>query len=156
MDRLKAESARTGDDDRGISELRIAEFQNLVSEFPNEAPFHLELAENLRPAGRLDEAIVHFQAAQRSSKLRARATYGLGACFQGKGLNDLAVEQFLAAKGELVVMDELKKQVVYALGSCLETMGRNEEATAEFKQIYSTDIGYRDVAAKIEELYRAE
>jgi tetratricopeptide (TPR) repeat protein len=156
VDRLKAEFARTGEDDRGISELRIAEFQNLVSEFPNEAPFHLELAENLRPVGRLDEAIVHYQAAQRSSKLRAQATYGLGACFQGKGLNDLAVEQFLAAKRELVVMDELKKQVVYALGSCLETMGRNEEATAEFKQIYSTDIGYRDVAAKIEELYRAE
>ena len=77
----------------------------------------------------------------------------MGACFQAKGLNDIAVEQFIAAKGELVVMDELKKQIVYALGCCLETMGRHDEATAEFKQIYSADIGYKDVAEKIGGIY---
>jgi tetratricopeptide (TPR) repeat protein len=153
VDRLKADPAQIGDMDRAVMELRIAEYQDLVAEFPNEARFQLVLAEQLRNAGRLDEAIVHFQAAQGSPKFRVSATFGLGACFQGKGLYDIAVEQFRAAKGELLVMDELKKQVVYALGCCLEAMGRNEEATAEFKQIYSADIGYRDVAAKIGGIY---
>jgi tetratricopeptide (TPR) repeat protein len=155
VDRLKADSAQTGDRNRSLRDLRIAEYQDLVTEFPNQAAFRLELAEQLRDAGRLDEAIVHFQVAQGSTKQRVLATYGLGACFQGKGLNDLAVEQFVAAKGDLVVMDELKKQVVYALGCCLETMGRNDEATAEFKQIYSADIGYKDVAEKIGGIYGA-
>lgn len=149
VERLMADPAQVGDKDRLATELRITEYRNLVTEFPTEAPFHLELAEQLRDAGRLDEAIVHFQAARGSAKLRVSATFGLGRCFEGKGLNDLALEQFLAAKGELVVMDEVKKQVVYALGCCLEAMGRKDEATAEFKQIYSADIGYRDVADKI-------
>jgi predicted Zn-dependent protease len=156
VDRLKADSAQTGDMNRAVRELRIAEYQDLVAEFPNEGPFQLELAEQLSGAGRLDEAIVHFQAAQGSPKLRVSATFGLGVCFQGKGLLDLAIEQFLAAKGELKVMDELKKQVVYALGCCLETMERNDEAIAEFKQIYSADIGYRDVAEKIGGIHGAK
>jgi tetratricopeptide (TPR) repeat protein len=155
VDQLKAQSAQTEETITSVTELRITEYQNLVREYPSEERFLLELAERLCEAGRLNEAIVPYQAAQRSTKHRVAATYGLGECFHGKGLNDLAVEQFLAAKEELPVMDKLKKQVVYALGGCFEAMGRNDEATAEFKQIYTMDVSYRDVAAKIKELYDA-
>jgi tetratricopeptide (TPR) repeat protein len=77
----------------------------------------------------------------------------LGACFQAKGLFDLAVQQFEIAKAEIPSFDETKKEAVYQLGCCFEAMGRAERAVEEFKVIYSSDIGFRDVAAKIDRFY---
>jgi hypothetical protein len=50
-------------------------------------------------------------------------------------------------------MDDTKKEVIYELGSCYEQMGRADAAIDEFKAIYSEDIGFRDVAAKINAFY---
>jgi hypothetical protein len=43
--------------------------------------------------------------------------------------------------------------LVYALGSVLEKMGKAGEAIEQFKQIYEIDIGYRDVAKKVDDFY---
>jgi hypothetical protein len=50
-------------------------------------------------------------------------------------------------------MDETKKDVIYELGACYELMGKPELAIEEFKMIYSEDIGFRDVADKINAFY---
>ena len=42
------------------------------------------------------------------------------------------------------------------LGLMLEHMGKNEDAIEQFKQIYEVDIGYRDVAAKVDAYYSAQ
>jgi hypothetical protein len=66
---------------------------------------------------------------------------------------DLAVAQFQTAKSELPVMDDLKKDVIYELAVCYEGMGKKTEAITEYKIIYSEDIGFRDVADKINAFY---
>ena len=52
-------------------------------------------------------------------------------------------------------MNELKKEIFYQLGSLLEKSGNFEQAADRYyKEIYQTDISFRDVAAKIEKSYR--
>jgi hypothetical protein len=51
------------------------------------------------------------------------------------------------------VMDDLKKDIIYQLAECYEGLNRPEDAIAEYKLIYSDDIGFRDVADKINAFY---
>ena len=51
-------------------------------------------------------------------------------------------------------MDETKKDVVYEMGVLAEQMGRKDEAIAFFKEIYSVDIKFRDIAQRIESSYK--
>ena len=54
---------------------------------------------------------------------------------------------------EKPVFDEEKKDLVYSLGTVFEAMEKKEEAIEQFKLIYEVDIGYKDVAAKIDKYY---
>jgi tetratricopeptide (TPR) repeat protein len=143
--RLRAN--RVGDE--AIRETRVAGFLKLVGEFPRESPFRFELAGLLLAAGRLDEAIRHYQEVQGVGTFRVRATAGLADCFFRKGMPDLALAQYETARDALPVMDELKKHVVYQLALCQEAAGRTAEAMTAFKSIYASDIDFRDVAARI-------
>src|SRR5690606_5339243 len=118
--------------------------------------YRFDLARLLVEAGEIDQAIQHFQQAQRHPKLRIPTLLQLGACFQAKGILDLAVHQYETAKQEIVAFDENKKEAIYQLGCCLEAMGQGERAVEEFKLVYSADIGFRDVAAKIDRFYSSQ
>ncbi len=138
---------------RELLAFRLGEAQRVVGRYPNDASARQVLGTLLLETGQIDLAIAQFQQAQRNPQVRIAALAGLGRCFKAKRLFDLAVAQFTAAKAELAMMDETKKSVVYELGSCLEAMGNPEAAIAEFKAIYSEDIGFRDVAQKINAYY---
>ena len=66
---------------------------------------------------------------------------------------DLAARRFETAIAEKEIFDDEKKEIIYELGSVLEKQGKTEEAINQFKQIYEIDIGYRDVAAKVDAYY---
>jgi tetratricopeptide (TPR) repeat protein len=66
----------------------------------------------------------------------------------------MAIEQLQKAVAELPSMDDQKKAVLYELGKVLEKVNRLPEAMDCFKQIYQSDIGYRDVADKVEHGYK--
>ena len=51
------------------------------------------------------------------------------------------------------MFDEEKKELIYLLGCVLEKMGKREEAIEQFKLIYEVDIGYKDVAEKMDAYY---
>ena len=70
-------------------------------------------------------------------------------------MNDLAARTIQNALKEKLVFDDEKKELIYQLGSILEKMGKKEEAIEQFKQIYEIDIGYKDVAAKVDAYYGA-
>jgi hypothetical protein len=53
-----------------------------------------------------------------------------------------------------MLMDDMKKDIVYELGCVFEATGNIEKAVEQFKEIYSVDIGFRDVAEKIEKYYK--
>lgn len=125
-----------------------------VERYPNDLIFRFDLAVQLFERGELNEAIQHFQLAQRNPQKRIRSLYYLGLCFKAKGQTDIAAEQLQKAVSELPVMDDTKKDILYELGGLNDAMGDKEKALAYFKEIYAVDISYRDVSAKIESFYK--
>ena len=127
---------------------------DMVKRYPNDLQFRYELGYQFYLRKQHNEAIVEFQLAQRNPQRRTRALYYLARCFQEKGQPDIAFEQLQKAASELTLMDETKKDVVYEMGVLAEQMGRKDEAIAFFKEIYSVDIKFRDIAQRIESSYK--
>jgi tetratricopeptide (TPR) repeat protein len=79
--------------------------------------------------------------------------YYLALCFKEKQQYDLAMEQLKTASEEILIMDSTKKAVLYAQGEIAELMGDQKLASEFYKEIYQSDISYKDVAQKIEQAY---
>ena len=135
------------------SAFRLADAKERVSRYPNDLQFRYELGELLFANGDFNDAIQQFQMSQRNPQRRVRSLYYLGLCFKAKGQHDIALEQLNAANEGLTEMDATKKDVIYELGMLQEAMGQPGEAQKYFKQIYAVDIGFKDVASKIEQAY---
>ncbi len=127
----------------------LRELYAFVRQYPKDPVGRMQLANKLREAGHCDSAIVHYQVAAANAGTRAAALLGLGRCYHEKGQIDLAVIQLENAKSELKEMGQTKKTVLYELGCCHEEEGHLEQAISEFKEVYSADPGYRDVADRI-------
>lgn len=136
-----------------LAEFKLSETKRYVERYPNDYSARFNLGTLLLETGQTDAAIAQFQQAQKGPQVRVPALVGLGRCFKTKRLFDLAVSQFNSAKSDLSTMDDTKKEVIYELGTCYELMGKADLAIAEFKVIYSEDIGFRDVADKINAFY---
>ena len=124
-----------------------------VKRYPNDLQFRYDLGVLQYHNGQLNEAIQQFQQAQRNPQRRTRSLYHMALCFKQKQQYDIALEQLEKAAAEMQVMDDTKKDVLYELGTTCELMGNKEQAAKYFKEIYSVDIGYRDVSEKIEKGY---
>jgi len=129
--------------------------QERVRRYPNDAALRYDWGKLLYNNDYFNEAIQQFQISQRNPKHRINSLYHLAMCFKQKNQFDMAIDQLEKACGELYTMDETKKDVLYELGVISESLGTLDKAAAYFKQIYQVDIGYRDVAQKIEKLYGA-
>ena len=127
-----------------------------VERYPNDLHLHFELGLQYFTYEYYDEAVQHFQLAQKSPKDRLESLYYLAMCFVQKGQVDMGVMQLETARDQIPTMDELKKKIVYQLGLCAEQAGDLEKAYAYYKDVYSTDVTFADlntrmldVAAKI-------
>lgn len=137
-------------------DVKLENAKQMVERYPNDFNYRFELGMLLFEDGNLDDAIMQFQISQRSPKVRLQSLLGLGRAFtQGKKY-DLAVDQLETAKKESKIMNEAKKEIIYELGTAYELMGKAEQAFNEFKEIYSADISYRDVAKKINDYYSSK
>ncbi|MBI4326916.1 MAG: tetratricopeptide repeat protein [Chloroflexi bacterium] len=134
----------------------IADCRKRVERYPNDLQARFELGQVYFEAGKISEAIQEFQKAQSNPHRRVQAMSYLGQCFSRRGMNDLAARTLQNALKEKLVFDEEKKDLIYLLGSVLEKMGQTEEAIEQFKQIYEVDIGYRDVAGKVDAYYASK
>ncbi len=124
-----------------------------VQRYPNDLGFKFDYGRLLHERGELDAAIGQFQQAQRNPQRRIDSLYLMGSCFKAKGQYDIAAAQLQKAAEELPSMDGQKIAILYELGEVLELQGELEKALEFFKQIYAVDIGYKDVAKKIEAGY---
>jgi tetratricopeptide (TPR) repeat protein len=136
-----------------LADFRLSEARRYVERYPNDHAARFNLGNLLLEVGQVDPAIAQFQQAQKGPQVRLGSLVGLGRCFKAKRLFDLAIAQLTTAKNEIAAMDDTKKDIVYELGTCFELMGKGEAAIEEFKAIYSEDIGFRDVADKINAYY---
>jgi len=154
-----AELNAAGDTDAASAkEIEKAEFyfndlQDRVKRYPNDLMLRYDWGVVLFENEYVDEAIQQFQLAQKNPKYRVLALFNLGMCFKLKKQYDMARQQFERAGEGLVQMDDTKKDVLYELGSVAELLGDKETALDHFKQIYQSDISYKDVSQKIEQAY---
>lgn len=132
---------------------KLAESQRRAEKYPTDLQIRFELGQNYFEAGKINEAIQEFQKAQANPHRRIQALFYLGQCFAHRGMNDLAARRLQDAVKEKTVFDDEKKELIYTLGSVFEKMGKREDAIEQFKLIYEMDIGYKDVAAKIDSYY---
>lgn len=131
----------------------IEQAADMVKRYPNDYSARFQYGELLLEDGDTDQAIQQLQIAQRNPKVRISALHLLGKAYKAKRFYDLAAEQFATAKGEISGMSDVKKEVIYDLAECYEAMDETEKAIDHYKEIYSADIGFRDVAKKIDAFY---
>lgn len=129
------------------------DLQDRVKRYPNDLQFRFDYGVMLFDKDEINDAVQQFQLAQRNPSSRIRALYYMALCFKSKNQYDIALEQLEKAAAELNVMDENKKDIVYEMGLLCELMENKEKAIELYKTIYSADIGFRDVAERIEQAY---
>jgi tetratricopeptide (TPR) repeat protein len=135
---------------------QITECQKRVEKYPTDLAIRFEMGVLYFQADKIGEAIAEFQKAQGNPHKRIAAMTYLAQCFAKRKMFDLAARTLQNAIKEKPVFDDEKKELIYTLGCVLENMGKKEEAVEQFKVIYETDIGYKDVAAKVDAYYAAQ
>jgi tetratricopeptide (TPR) repeat protein len=134
-------------------EFQVTECKARAERYPTDLQIRYDLGELYFKAGKLSEAIQEFQKAQSNPARRVSSMGYLGQCFARRNMNDLAARTIQNAIKEKPLFDDEKKDLIYQLGCILEKMGKKEDAIEQFKQIYEVDIGYKDVAAKVDAYY---
>ena len=132
---------------------QVADCQKQVERFPTDLARRYEMGALYFQAGKIGEAIQELQKSQSNPHKRIASMNLLAQCFGKRKMFDLAARTLQNAIKEKVVFDDEKKDLIYNLGCMFEGMGKKEDALEQFKQIYEIDIGYRDVAAKVDSYY---
>jgi tetratricopeptide (TPR) repeat protein len=132
---------------------QLEECRKRAEKYPTDLQIRFELGQLYFAAGKVSEAIQEFQKSQNNPQRRLASIMYLGRCFAKRGMNDLAARKIQEALKEKPGFDDEKKEMLYELGSVYEKMNKPDDAIEQFKQIYEADIGYRDVAAKVDAYY---
>jgi len=135
---------------------QVAECQKRVANYPTDMAIRYEMGVLYFQTGKIGEAIQEFQKAQGNPHKRLAAMNYLAQCFAKRKMFDLAAKTLQNAIREKLVFDDEKKELIYNLGCVLESMSKKEDAIEQFKLIYETDIGYKDVAAKVDAYYAGQ
>ncbi len=135
---------------------QLDETKRRSERYPTDLQIKFDLGQLYYAAGKFNEAMAEFQKAQSNPQRRLQAMAYFGQCLAAKGMNDMAAKKIQEALKEKPAFDDEKKELLYMLGCVLEKMGKKEEAIEPFKQIYENDIGYKDVAAKVDAYYSGQ
>jgi tetratricopeptide (TPR) repeat protein len=135
---------------------RISACQKRVERNPTDLAMRFEMGVLYFEAGKINEAIQEFQKSKTNPNKKLASMNYLAQCFAKRKMFDLAAKTFQEAIKDKLVFDEEKKDLIYNLGTVLEAMEKKEEAIEQFKLIYEVDIGYRDVADKIDKYYSGQ
>lgn len=135
---------------------QTTECQKRVEKYPTDLAIRFEMGVLHFQAGKVGEAIAEFQKAQGNPHKRLASMNYLAQCFAKRKMFDLAARTLQSAIKEKPAFDDEKKDLIYNLGCVFEAMGKKDEAVEQFKQIYETDISYRDVAAKVDAFYAGQ
>ena len=158
LKRRIAQAGKDGDDERAnrleeeLVAFEIEDGQRRVEARPGDSNLRLQLGKRLLHAERFDEAMAELQRAAGDPRAQQEAGYHLAQCFHRKGILDLARKQYERALEAASAGSERAKEILYNLGLICEQEGDLAAARAWFVRIYEIDIGYRDVAGKMEQL----
>jgi tetratricopeptide (TPR) repeat protein len=119
---------------------------------------HYNMATAYKEMDLLDEAIKEFQAAAGltgpadNTPRFFQCCNMLGHCFVLKGLPQAAVLWFKKGLDVPGRGAEEYKALQYELGAAYEQMGDLTRAVGAFTEVYGVDVGYRDVADRLQNL----
>ena len=157
QDQMVQKAAARGDEAaaqrarQALFEARVVEARRRVERNPADFGLRFQLGAALLDTGDADGSIAELQQAIKDPRRKVEALFLLGRAFQKKNLPDLALGQFekaLAAAGT----SPLAKEALYEMGVVNESLGKRDAALQHFSRILEQDIGFRDVAQKIERL----
>lgn len=134
-----------------LSEMRVTEARRKVERNPADFGARFDLGAGLLATGETDAAIAELQQAVKDPRKKNDALFLLGRAFQQKNLPELALGQFdkaLQAAGS----GQLAKEALYEMGQICTSLGKREDALRHFTRILEQDIGFRDVAQKVEQM----
>ncbi|HZV33057.1 MAG TPA: tetratricopeptide repeat protein [Verrucomicrobiae bacterium] len=134
---------------------RVESAKQLVERYPTDLQLRFDLGKLYFETGKISEAQAEFQKAQANPNKKIQAITYMAKCFEKKNMFDLAARRLQEVLKEKLVFDEEKKDLVYTLGCVFDKMGKKDEAIEQFKIIYETDMGYKDVAKRVEDHYAA-
>ncbi len=146
---------RRDDADRLEKELISFEIEDLERRLevsPTDARLRVKLGRALLRAQSYDRAASELQKALSDPAAANEALFLLAQCFHRKGYLDLARKEYERALAAHPTVDERAREILYNLGSIAEVEGDARLARSFYARIYEVDIGYRDVAAKMEQL----
>jgi tetratricopeptide (TPR) repeat protein len=131
--------------------LELDELRDQLLRHPGDANLRLTLGKALLRQGQTDDALAELQKAVSDPRLRREALFFLARCFHEKGFLDLARGEYEKALSEHPELDERAREILYNLGAIAEAEGNLADARSCYARIYAVDIGYRDVAKKMEQ-----
>lgn len=134
-----------------LNQLRVGEARRRVERNPADLAARFDLGNGLLAVGDVDAAIAELQQAVKDPRKKNESLFALGRAFQQKSLPELALGQFdkaLQAAGSGV----LAKEALYEMGNICLGLDKRDDALRHFTRILEQDIGFRDVAKKVEQL----
>ncbi|MCD6405481.1 MAG: tetratricopeptide repeat protein [Planctomycetes bacterium] len=135
-------------------EFWLSELKRRVQERPTDTDLRYDMGLLYFKIGKTNEATAEFQRVVRDPKHRVNATAMLGKCFAAKDLDELAIGQFEKALAESTLIEERGKDIAYNLGVLYEKVGNLAGAEDAYKRLFEVDIGFRDIAEKMEHVYK--
>jgi len=153
-----AEAGKRGDQaeadrlERELFAAEVEDWKKRVELRPADPTARLQLGRRLHRAGQIDAAMAELQKAAADARSRREAQVLLAQCFQAKGFLDLARAEYERALGSADALDERGKEILYHLGAIAEAEGKPADARTFYARIFGVDVGYRDVASRMERL----
>lgn len=147
----RGDDAAAGRARAALHEMRVAEARRKVDRNPADFGARFELGSGLLLTGEIDAAIAELQQAVKDPRKKTEALLLLGRAFQHKKLPELALGQFdkaLQAAGS----GHVAKEALYEMGQICVDLGKKEDALRHFTRILEQDIGFRDVAQRVERM----
>ncbi|MFT6562482.1 MAG: tetratricopeptide (TPR) repeat protein, partial [Limisphaerales bacterium] len=135
------------------SAFEMEQMQHLSDTYPSDLSLRYDLGVLQFEAGKITPAIQSFQRSQANPHKEIPSLMHMGKCFAKRGMNDMAASTLQKALDKKEIMDDEKMDLHYQLGCVLDSMNRAEESIEQFKLIYERDIGYRDVADRVDAYY---
>jgi tetratricopeptide (TPR) repeat protein len=110
----------------------------------------------LRDAGLFDESIPAFEAASREPRLRFHAAAALGRLYRHRQALEPAIEWFEQASQAPAPTPDEAYELFLELAEALESFGQVDRALATCRELQAEAGDYRDVAARISRLTKAQ
>jgi tetratricopeptide (TPR) repeat protein len=145
------DAAAAGRARAALHQLRVGEARRRVERNPADLGARFDLGASLLAVGETDAAIAELQQGVKDPRKKNEALFLLGRAFQQKNLLELALGQFDKA-AQAAGSGVMAKEALYEMGGICQAMGKREDALRHFTRILEQDIGFRDVATKVEQL----